>query len=104
MHRAQHASLLDDPFFAIELDQIDLPVDEGLVAAVKAQEAARERFAQQLGPAVDNELVDDEVVGNEGSPAGAIALRLAGFLVMMTVGGAAAALVFADRVALLLGK
>jgi hypothetical protein len=105
VHRAQYASLLDDPFFAIELDQIDLPIDEELVAAVTAQEESRRRFAEQPESADDNEPIGDEPVDSAvASAAGAIALRVAGFVVMMTVGGAAAALVFADRVALLLAK
>ena len=97
---ARFASLLDDPSFSFELDRIDLPIDGDLIQAERAQQAARERFAEDLGPAVENDIVmepDDE-------PAGDVELGLAGFLVMMTVGGAAAAIVFADRVALLLGK
>ena len=95
---AGFASLLDDPTFSFELDRIDLPIDSDLIQAERAQQAARERFAEGLGPAVDNDIVTDP----DDEPADDVEIGLAGFLVMMTVGGAAAAIVFADRVALLL--
>jgi hypothetical protein len=92
MHRARYDSLLDDPFFSMELERVDLPVDRDLVA-VEANPAAREIFTQQLGPAVGNDVIEEK------APDGWMPIELAGFLVMMTVGGAAAAWLFADRVA-----
>jgi hypothetical protein len=99
--RAAYASLLDDPRFVADLERVDfvgppavecsmaLPVQESWnpdpepVPAPSAQWA----FRQERCPAIVR-----------------VAIGVAGFLMMMGVGGAAAAYVFADRIAMILGR
>ena len=105
MATARRASLLDDPFFLAELDRIDLPT----------------RVSARKPPSVDDvDDVEDVKVprtrlaprhhsgttqGTDGTgSARRILLGLAGFLLMMGLGAASAALVFSDRVAVLLAR
>ena len=89
MQRAKRVSLLDDPWFLDELDRIDLPVRRPLVEA-DDENPPQIWFTPDVAP--------DR---GEGA-AGRIVLGLAGFLLMMGLGAASAALVFSDRLALIL--
>ena len=89
MGHARYASLLDDPGFFADLERLEV-----------SGPAAVERPTQQwfvdsapASPSVDARLSIARVV-----------LAVAGFLVMVSLGGAAAAYVFADRVALILAR
>ena len=89
MPRTSHASLLDDPTFLSALEQVE-------ASGPPAVERPTSLW-----------FVDPEPPSRRAAtvrPIGQIVLGLAGFLVMMGIGGAAAAYVFADRVALILGR
>lgn len=89
MPRARYASLLDDPAFVSALEEVEVtgpPADERPTSEWFVEPAP-------LSPATEM-----------GRPIGQIALGLAGFLVMMGIGGAVAVYVFADRVALILAR
>jgi len=106
--RRRYASLLDDPSFIADLERVDLPVRTPLDKGADDVELLETKSGD----------LDDVVAWCKALPgpvqpagpehergsAGRIVLGLAGFLVMMGIGAAAAAFVFADRVALLLGQ
>ena len=94
------ASLLDDPFFLAELDRVDLPThvpawDPGYAVDFEVEEPA-------ATPVRHSNVPDAPPVRDGWGAAGRILLGLAGFLLMMGVGAASAALVFSDRLALIL--
>jgi hypothetical protein len=88
--RTRYSSLLDDPVFLAELEAIDVPGPPAL------DPPEWEWFAPAPPPP-----------SHHASPAAAVArqaLGLAGLLMMMGIGGAAAAYVFADRLAVILSR
>lgn len=93
MARARYASLLDDPAFVSALEAVE-------VSGPPAVERPTSQWfvESEPAPAPATRVVES------GRPIGQIVLGLAGFLVMMGIGGAAAAYVFADRVALILAR
>ena len=90
MPTTQYASLLDDPAFLARLEAVD-------VSGPPAVERP-----------MSNWLVEPSPPRTLGAPAAVSAARLAlgfaGFLLMMGIGGAAAAYVFADRLARILAR
>ena len=100
MARAAYASLLDDPSFLADLEQVEVsgppaierPTSRWFVES--PERAAAPRRVVRRPPSL--------AAPSPASIAG-VAARVAGFLMMMGLGGAAAAYVFADRVALILG-
>jgi nitrous oxide reductase accessory protein NosL len=83
--RTKYASLLDDPDFVARLDTLELTVPPEGVHPVA------EWFVEPSSP-------------RWSQPGDAAWLSIVGFFVMMGVGGAAAAYVFADRVAMILAR
>lgn len=115
-------SLLEDPDFLEELEKIELnaapdaPVpryearvgylDSPVLLADDVQEDDVDVTEwTPVRPGHDVDVIEDDVVEDQapwGSSRGRIALALGGFLFLMCVGAGAAALVFHDRLALIL--
>ena len=87
MDRAGYASLLEDPTFLADLERIE-------VSGPAAVERPTSQWFVEPAPSRPPDGARASI--------GKAALGIAGFLVMMGLGGAAAAYVFADRVALIL--
>jgi hypothetical protein len=99
VRRAKRVSLLDDPWFLDELDRIDLPMCSPAVEADAPMDGDR---TDENPPQI---WFTPDVAPERGDgSAGRILLSLAGFLLMMGLGAASAALVFSDRVAALLSR
>jgi hypothetical protein len=99
--------LLDDPRFLAELEQIDTPLPPGSRGSdVRVSEALADPLDvddvewQSREP----EFVCEVAPASAGSSAGRIVLAFVAFLLMMCIGGAAATVVFHDRVALILAR
>ena len=101
MPRARYHSLLDDPRFLADLDRIDVP---GVPAMAYAVEEAGVEFEWVLPPPPPPEVVSAVYQPSALAATGCIVLGLEGFLLMVGIGGAAAAFVFADRVAVILTR
>ncbi len=84
-----YASLLDNPAFLADLERIE-------VSGPAEVEPSASQWFVESAPA--------RPTGGARASVARAALGVAGFIVMMGLGGAAAAYVFADRVAVILGR
>jgi hypothetical protein len=101
----RHASLLDDPNFLAELEQIDIPTPPGAHASVVTvgdEQATLADLVDAEWSIGHPEFVCEARPVSSGWSIGRIALALIGFLLMMGVGGVAATIVFHSRVARIL--
>jgi hypothetical protein len=89
VRQAGYASLLDDPGFLAQLDQLEVSDPPAVEHPIATWFVETESDRNPLRP--------ERTIGD-------IALGVVGFLMMMGLGGAAAAYVFADRVALILAR
>jgi len=93
-----HVSLMDDMQFLAELEKFDPnPIENERIPSGNDS-----RHMESVMWAARPKFEEPDVPPAAEPSAGRIALGVAGFLLMMCLGGAAAALVFHDRVAQLL--
>jgi hypothetical protein len=101
--RAATTSLLDDPRFLPALDRVDLAGEPEVEPPIENDVADLREDDLEPEPLPVRPPVRRPAARRAASVA-RVALGVAGFLMMMGVGGAAAAYVFADRVALILRR
>ena len=99
MPHARYRSLLDDPRFRADLERIDVHGAPAMAYAVEQPDVELEWVLPQPPPP---EVLAAMYQRSPLAATGRIILGVVGFFVMLGIGGAAAALVFADRVALIL--
>lgn len=124
MPTANDQSLMDDMEFAAEIDKLELTgprqglplshsghsgwddLDEGLVADVVSDDSESAEWTPKRETSADRSVFAEEAApetaGRNRSSVGRTILLAAGLLVMMGVGAGAAAIVFRDRLALIL--
>jgi hypothetical protein len=101
----RYTSLLDDPRFLAELEQIDIPTRPGARASVVRVgdvQAAIQDLVDAEWSSRHPEFICEASPASSGWSTGRIVLAFIGFLLMMGVGGAAATVVFHSRVARIL--
>jgi hypothetical protein len=94
-----YRSLLDDPRFLAELERIDIPGGSEIESLLRLEGD----FEWVLPPPPAPRVYLPERHAT-ATAKGRIVLGLAGVLLMMAIGGTVAALVFADRVAVILTR
>ena len=103
MPRAATTSLLDDPRFLAALDRIDFAGAPAVERPIETDVVEMPEDDLEPEPLPVRQPARPPAARRAASAA-RVALGVAGFLMMMGVGGAAAAFVFADRVALILHR
>jgi hypothetical protein len=99
------ASLMDDTDFLAEIEKFDAhPIENERIPSAAMPANSEAEWTWEARPTFDERATVDEpepTPADDGS-ATRVALGIAGFLLMMCLGGAAAALMFHDRVAQIL--
>src|ERR1700730_6590566 len=107
MPLGRQTSLLDDPRFLAELEQIDIPTRPGSRRSVVPLDEASATAPQVPDLAWwprQPKFICEPASAPGGWSTGGMVLAFVGFLLMMCVGGAAATLIFHSRVARILAR